>query len=255
MWNEYCTNPWKWPCWYSDLSSNDPFGISLQLYLPTRKARSSCFFPPWLNSQQGLVLKSTQFDWLVTVRSASKQRLMKRFHPFDKGGFITQKTESHPPLEGTAAPSKFKTIVLISSSYHFFAISHGVTPLRWQKRTIQVSELKVTASNHCSSWGWSHNKLFWHTSHASDFSQHKQICELWTSDRIDEGEHGSQVTVFQWQSGTVRFIALSSYLVTVSCKLVHGTCCPCRPKRRQTKKKLENCRNNSNVYEWSLCKD
>lgn len=222
-------------CW--GLLSNDPFGVSLQLCQATHKENLHASF--LLGETVSLLLTSSQGECILTVSSTSKQMLMKQVAPlFGKGGCMTQKTERPSTCRRKRTSLQIGNHRLISC-YHFFAISHGVTPLRWQKkrRTIQTSESKVTANSHWSIWGDHTHKLFWHASHAFDFSQHQQNTRATIQWSIYEREHGSNVTIVYWQSGTVRFIALSSYLVTISCKHVHGTYCPCRTMSQKKKKR------------------
>lgn len=87
---------------------------------------------------------------------------------FDKGDRRIQKTERHLPSEGTSFPSKIETIFKFPPHYHFFAISHGVIPFRWQKEWFRHLELKITANSHWRIWEdhtascWAaHQSCFW----------------------------------------------------------------------------------------------
>lgn len=74
-------------------------------------------------------------------------------------GQVSCETGSHPSAAGMLFPKKFKASFYAPLVYLFLAMSHGVTPLRWQKEMTQKLWSKVTVNSH----SWSHSKQVWHT--------------------------------------------------------------------------------------------
>lgn len=122
---------------------------------PTEK--SGFFFKllsPWWRTRQGLSWMSSRL-WAVQ----GKPTLINRRGPlWSKGPSIPQEWKPST-CSWNAIPQKFKASLFAPLVYLFLAMSHGVTPLRWQKEMTQKLESKATVSSH----SWSHSRQVWHT--------------------------------------------------------------------------------------------
>lgn len=133
------------PCSTSVTFSNNP-QISL--------VSSSNFCPSWLRTRQGLSWMSSRL-WAVQ----GKPMLINRWDPLWSEGPRIPQAWKPSTCSWNAIPQKFKASFYAPLVYLFLAMSHGVTPLRWQKEMTQKLESKVTANSH----SWSHSKQVWHT--------------------------------------------------------------------------------------------
>lgn len=138
------------------LPSSDPCSTSVTFSNNPQRSlvSSSNFCPPWLRTQQGLSWMSSRL-WAVQ----GKPTLINRRDPlWSKGPSIPQEWKPFT-CSWNAIPQKFKASLCAPLAYLFLAMSHGVTPLRWQKEMTQKLESKVTVSSH----SWSHSRQGWHT--------------------------------------------------------------------------------------------
>lgn len=134
--------------WCCSLSLNDPFGISLQLCQAThienlhasfllgeQSTRACCWYPPKLNA-----------SWLWAVQA--KRCWCNRWHLFCQRWLHDPENWKAIHLQKELLSPQIGNHRLISC-YHFFAISHGVTPLRWQKKNnsdIWIKKSQQTAT-------------------------------------------------------------------------------------------------------------